>query len=198
MKTTFIILGIIGVIFFIAQGFIMKSSSDIEQHPYVVLKTYEDFEVRQYAPALFSSVKMKEDSYEEISSPGFRVLAGYIFGGNEKNESIAMTSPVRMEIGDTSKMSFIVPREYDLDELPKPNNGRIYFEQEEQKIMAAIAFGGWANDQKIKEYSEKLAKSLEENGIKTKGKFAYLGYNPPYQMFNRRNEIVVELDNFSL
>jgi hypothetical protein len=26
--------------------------------------------------------------------------------------------------------------------------------------------------------------------------FSYLGYNPPYEMINRRNEIVVELINY--
>jgi hypothetical protein len=196
MKTFLIITVAIFAIIFVSQAFVMSSSSDIEQHPYVVLERFEDFEIRQYAPALFSSVKMDANSYESTSSSGFRVLAGYIFGGNEESKSIAMTSPVRMEIGDSSKMSFMVPKAYTVETLPKPNNSKIYFESDSQKVMAAIEFGGWANDDKIKTYQEKLDELLTQKGYKHKGNFAYLGYNPPYQILNRRNEIVVELEAY--
>jgi hypothetical protein len=198
MKTFLIVTVVIFAVVFLSQAFVMSSSSDIEQHPYIVLETFEDFEIRQYAPALFSSVNMDANSYESTSSSGFRVLAGYIFGGNEESKSIAMTSPVRMEIGDSSKMSFMVPKEYTVENLPKPNNSKIYFEADSQKVMAAIEFGGWANDEKIKSYQEKLNELLTKNGFKHKGNFAYLGYNPPYQILNRRNEIVVELDAYQI
>lgn len=196
MKSLIIVCAIIFAVLFVSQAFVMISTTRIEQHPYVVLESYDEFEIRQYAPALFSSVNMNVDSYESTANSGFRVLAGYIFGGNEANKSIAMTSPVRMEIGDSSKMSFMVPKEYTLENLPKPNNGKIYFEKDSEKIMAAISFGGWANDEKIKTYQEKLDALLIENGFKHNGNFAYLGYNPPYQIVNRRNEIVVELDAY--
>jgi len=32
--------------------------------------------------------------------------------------------------------------------------------------------------------------------LENTGNFEYLGYNPPYQMVNRRNEVIVELVNF--
>jgi hypothetical protein len=198
MKTLIVVSAIIFAVLFVSQAFIMSSSNRIEQHPYVVLESFDDFEIRQYAPALFSSVTMNSDSYENTSSSGFRVLAGYIFGGNEEKESIAMTSPVRMEIGDSSKMSFMVPKEYTIENLPKPNNNKIYFEKDNEKIMAAISFGGWANDEKIKAHQEKLDALLKEKGFKHKENFAYLGYNPPYQILNRLNEIVVELDAYQV
>jgi hypothetical protein len=196
MKTIIIVTSILLGIMILAQAFIYTSTNRTEQHKYVVLKKFADFEVRQYAPAMFSSVKMVSDSYETISSTGFRTLAGYIFGGNDKNEKIAMTSPVVMEIGDTTRMSFMVPSDMKKEDLPKPNNGRIYFEEQEQKIMAAIEFGGWADDEKIEEYTNKLKANLKANGLSFTGKFSYLGYNPPYQVVGRRNEIVVELVEF--
>jgi hypothetical protein len=196
MKTIIIVTSILLGIMILAQAFIYTSTNSTEQHKYVVLKKFEEFEVRQYAPAMFSSVKMVSDSYETISSTGFRTLAGYIFGGNDKNEKIAMTSPVVMEIGDTTRMSFMVPSDMKKEDLPKPNNGRIYFEEQEQKIMAAIEFGGWADDEKIEEYTNKLKANLKANGLSFTGKFSYLGYNPPYQVVGRRNEIVVELVEF--
>jgi hypothetical protein len=196
MKTfLYISLGLT-TIFILSQAFISGSMSKIEKYKYNVLKEFDHFEVRQYEAALFSSVKMNAKTYEETSSSGFRVLAGYIFGGNEKNEKIAMTSPVVMEMGDTTKMSFMVPSDLKENELPKPNNGRIYFEKQEPKIMAAIRFGGWANDKRIEEYKQKLSLELEKQGLKHTGKFNYLGYNPPYALIARRNEVVVELVGF--
>ena len=193
----YISIGLI-TIFIVSQAFISGSMSKIEKYKYTVLKEFDDFEVRQYEAAMFSSVKMNAKTYEETSSSGFRVLAGYIFGGNEKNEKIAMTSPVVMEMGDTTKMSFMVPSNLKENELPKPNNGRIYFEKQAPKVMAAIRFGGWANDDRIEKYKQKLSLELEKQGLKHTGKFNYLGYNPPYALIARRNEVVVELVGFEM
>jgi hypothetical protein len=196
MKTFLYVLATLVVLFIVAQAFIWRSVGNVEQHKYIVLKEYPEFEVRQYAPAIFSSVTMPVSSYERSSSSGFRVLAGYIFGGNEKQQSIAMTSPVKMVMGDSVKMSFMVPSNMKMEELPKPSNGSVYFEQEEQKIMAAIRFGGWASDEKIAEHKRKLLQLIEKEGLQTKGSCMYLGYNPPYELINRRNEVVVELQSF--
>lgn len=198
MKTFLYISIGLTVIFIVSQAFISGSMSKIEKYKYTVLKEFDDFEVRQYEAAMFSSVKMNAKTYEETSSSGFRVLAGYIFGGNEKNEKIAMTSPVVMEMGDTTKMSFMVPSNLKENELPKPNNGRIYFEKQAPKVMAAIRFGGWANDDRIEKYKQKLSLELEKQGLKHTGKFNYLGYNPPYALIARRNEVVVELVGFEM
>jgi hypothetical protein len=196
MKTFIILVLTLAGIFILLQSFVMYSVSGIEKHEYKVIKSYDDFEIRKYESALFSSVILNDSTYEKTSNNGFRQLAGYIFGGNEEGEKIAMTSPVAMEMGDSTKMSFMVPSNYDMAKLPKPNNGKIFFEQKPETIMAAIRFGGWANDEKIKEYEIKLSKMLDEEGIKHSGKFTYLGYNPPYAVVGRRNEVVVELINF--
>jgi hypothetical protein len=196
MKTFIYVLLSLTLIVLITQAFVMKSVNDTEQHKYAVIKVYDNFEVRRYKKALFSSVNLNEKSYDEVSGKGFRVLAGYIFGNNEANEKIAMTSPVSMEIGETSKMSFMVPEGYSLENLPKPSDTKIYFEEKEEKIMAAIQFGGWVSDEKIEEFKKKLIAELAVQQISHSGKFAYLGYNPPFEILNRRNEIVVELLNY--
>ena len=99
MKITIIIILSLLAIMAIAQVFISRGTSQTEQHQYKILKTYDKFEVRKYEAALFSSVKMDKRGYKENSSEGFRILAGYIFGDNESNEKIAMTTPVAMELG---------------------------------------------------------------------------------------------------
>jgi hypothetical protein len=193
MKATLIITILLIAIMIITQSFVAKSTKRTEEHAYTVLKVYDQFEVRKYKPALFSGVKLAETTYKETSSKGFRVLAGYIFGGNEKNQQIAMTTPVVMQLGDTTKMYFKVPDGYTLDQLPQPKDTNIVFEKQEEKIMAAIRFSGWANDEKIKHYTAILKDALDKEHIAHTNTFNFLGYNPPYELVNRRNEIAVEL-----
>lgn len=107
-----------------------------------------------------------------------------------------MTSPVTMELGDSTKMMFMVPKSYNLDALPNPNNDRIVFEKHKEKIIAAIRFDGWADNDKIENYKSILIKELEKENLQHTNKFSFLGYNPPYEVIDRRNEVVVELINY--
>ncbi|MDA8693010.1 heme-binding protein [Saprospiraceae bacterium] len=170
-----------------------KTSSQIEQYKYDVISTDGSVEIRSYEPALFTSVVLPSNTYKKSSSQGFRTLAGYIFGGNENSEKIAMTSPVTMSLGDSMQMMFKVPEEYDKDQLPKPNDSQIKFEEVPAKRMAAIRFGGWSNDKKIEEHKKELLDYLNKNNIPHSDNFLFYGYNPPYEIFNRRNEVLVEL-----
>ena len=197
MKAIIIIISIL-VLITVAQIFISRSTQETEQHNYKVIKKFDKFEIRKYDPALFQSVKLNKKGYTESSSEGFGILAGYIFGANETNEKIAMTSPVVMELGDTSKMMFMVPKNYNLKNLPNPNNPKIVFEKQEEKIIAAIRFDGWADDEKIEKYKSILMNELVKEKLNYINKFTFLGYNPPYEVMNRRNEVVVELINYKL
>ena len=196
MKIVIIIISISVSTIAIAQIYLSRSTQQTEQHSYKVIKKFDKFEIRKYDAALFSSVKLNQKGYKESSSEGFRILAGYIFGDNETKEKIAMTSPVVMELGDTSKMMFMVPKNYNLKNLPNPKNSKIVFEKEEEKIIAAIRFDGWADDEKIEKYKTIIMNELVKEKLSYINKFSFLGYNPPYEVMNRRNEIVVELINY--
>ena len=63
-----------------------------------------------------------------------------------------MTSPVSMSLGDSMTMMFMVPKKFNKDMLPKPNQSGIEFKEEPAKTVAAIRFNGWANDSKIEKY----------------------------------------------
>lgn len=111
-----------------------------------------------------------------------------------KGKKIAMTSPVHMDINDSmSSMSFVMPADYNLDNLPKPNDSTIKLEKSADEYMAAIQFGGFANDDEIKKYASKLEEALKRSGINYYGNFRFLGYNAPFQLLARRNEIVVNV-----
>jgi hypothetical protein len=193
MKTVLIIVGIVLLAFVIIQVFAINSQRNIETYPYKVIKKYDAFEIRNYEATLFTSVKLSTKEYKKASSKGFSILAGYIFGKNEKNEKIAMTSPVSMSLDDSMTMMFMVPKNKNKETLPQPSNSQIEFREEPAKTVAAITFGGWVNDEKIEKYKNKLIASLDAKGIPYTNSFYFLGYNPPYEVFNRKNEVIVEL-----
>ena len=193
MKTLYIVIGSIVVFFIIAQFFIHRSSTKIEFYPYTVADVVEGIEIRNYKARLFTNVPLANQGYKQNASKGFSKLGGYIFGANARNEKIAMTSPVSMSLGDTPSMGFMVPQAISKEALPKPNQADITFKQEPQKTMAVITFSGWASDATIKEYKDTLIALLKANDIQHTNKFYCFGYNPPYDLFFRKNEIAVEL-----
>jgi len=193
MRTLTIVLVVIALAFTVVQLYFINAQRNIETYPYVIKKKYKQFEIRSYESTLFTSVKLSTKGYKNSSSKGFSILAGYIFGNNEKNEKIAMTSPVSMSLEDSTTMMFMVPRKFNKDMLPKPNQSDIKFKEEPAKTVAAISFGGWANDAKIEKYKKHLKAALDAEGIKYSNRFYFFGYNAPYEVFNRKNEIIVEL-----
>ncbi|WKV12452.1 heme-binding protein [Marivirga harenae] len=193
MKIVFIVIAVLVLVFIFVQVFAIYSQKGIETYDYEVVRKFENFEIRSYEKSLFTSVKLPGSSYKKMSSKGFSMLAAYIFGGNDSNEKIAMTSPVSMSLEDSMTMGFLVPQKYEKEDLPKPNQSNIEIKEQAQRRMAAITFGGWADDSKIEKNKKKLIASLEENGITYTNKFYMFGYNAPYELFNRKNEIVVEL-----
>jgi hypothetical protein len=195
MKSLVIVVVVVLLAFIIVQLYAINGQRDIETYPYVVNKKYNAFEIRSYEATLFTSVQLGGNKYKEASSEGFSILAGYIFGGNKKKEKIAMTSPVAMSLDDSMTMMFMVPKKFKKETLPQPDQSQIKFREEPAKTVAAISFGGWANDEKIEKYKQQLISALEAEGITYTNRFYFLGYNPPFELFNRKNEIIVELES---
>jgi hypothetical protein len=193
MKIIIILLVVILIAFIFVQLYLINGQRKIERYSYVVTKKYKQFEIRSYETTLFTSVKLSTKGYKNSSSKGFSILAGYIFGNNDRNEKIAMTSPVSMSLDDSMTMMFMVPKNFNKNMLPKPNQSGIEFKEEPAKTVAAISFSGWANDTKIEKYKQDLKAALDAEGIKYSNRFYFFGYNAPFEVFNRKNEVIVEL-----
>ena len=193
MKIAIIALVVVLLAFIFIQLYFINTQRNIETYPYVVKKKYKQFEIRSYETTLFTSVRLSTKGYKNSSSEGFSILAGYIFGNNDRNEKISMTSPVSMSLEDSMTMMFMVPKKFKKDMLPKPNQTGIEFKQEPAKTLAAIRFSGWANDTKIEKYKQNLKAALDAEGIKYTNQFYFFGYNAPFEVFNRKNEVIVEL-----
>ena len=131
----------------LAVTLFVSTTSAIEEPTYSLVAAWDDpdVEIRDYDSRILATTRMTEGQ-----NSGFRVLAGYIFGGNEKEQEIAMTAPVQrtMPGKEDAEMAFVVPREYSMDELPEPDDTRVQFREESAYRAAVIRFSGWVNDKK--------------------------------------------------
>ena len=161
----------------------------IEEPVYQVEKAWEteQIEIRAYAPRVMAVTEMTEDS-----NGGFRVLAGYIFGGNAEEQEIAMTAPVQQSMEGDREMAFMMPAEYALEDLPKPEDQRVSFREAPAYTAAVIQFSGWASAEKADKNWQQLRQFLIAEGIDITGEPTLNQYNPPWTLpFMRRNEIIV-------
>ena len=175
---------------FVAALFVSTTSA-IEEPTYSLVTSWEspDIEIRDYDSRILATTRMTEGQ-----NSGFRVLAGYIFGGNENEQEIAMTAPVQrtMPGEQEAEMAFVVPLAYSMEELPTPDDSRVEFREEPAYRAAVIRFSGWVNDKKAERYWQTLITFLEEQGIQPVGDPTLNQYNPPWTPpFMRRNEIIV-------
>lgn len=195
MKAFYIVAGIGFVLLMIQSYKVLSSSLETENQKYRLVHSESQYEIRFYPSATFAKIYSDGTNYKSVASSGFRKLAGYIFGGNEQKQSIAMTAPVRMEMTDKgSTMSFVMPEKYKESDLPKPNDSGVHIVKSSPHYVAAITFGGYADDEKIKENRDLLLRLLQEKGIKVTGEYTFLAYNAPYQFWSRKNEVVIPIE----
>lgn len=167
----------------------------IETPKYRVIKTIGDVEIREYPHMILAQTKLGGKRYESNGNSGFGVVANYIFGGNQQKQKIAMTAPVIMNMSDTeASMSFVMPSQYQLAELPTPNSAAVSLISQDSMKLAVLRFGGFSSDEKIEKHAQILTQVLKENNIRTKGSLLYMGYNAPWDLINRRNEVAFEID----
>jgi hypothetical protein len=195
MKVFIITVIILIGIFILFQIYTIMSINKTETQAYKVIKVEDKFEIRHYPSATMAMISSTSKSYRDLGSSGFGTLAKYIFGGNSEKKQIAMTSPVHMDISETkSTLAFVLPSAYNQTNLPKPNDSSISIITSEPEYVAAIQFGGFASNESIDEHKAMLENELKSKGLSYYGDFRYLGYNPPYQLFGRRNEVIVALN----
>ena len=175
----------------ILMGLLTSTVNAIEEPAYEVLQSWDgkNIQVRLYAPRVLARTAMTEGE-----NSGFRVLAAYIFGGNETEQEIAMTAPVQRSMAESPNpnMAFVMPSEFTIESLPAPNDERVQFSEEPAYHAAVIRFTGRATDVRVEEHWLTLSAFLESESIETTGQPTLNQYNPPWTLpFMRRNEIIV-------
>jgi hypothetical protein len=193
----------------VVLGLMSPMASAIEEPKYTVVRQYDGFEIREYAPYLVAEVVVPGPA-DEAGNQGFRILAGYIFGKNKGERKIAMTAPVAQapapaKIEMTAPVTqaaanggyvvqFMMPSEYTLETLPEPLDPQVKLKEIAGARFAVIRYSGTWSERNYKEHLEKLERGVEAAGLRTTGSPIYSRYNAPFvPWFMRRNEIWLKL-----
>jgi len=171
----------------------------IETPEYKIISKHEGFEVRRYSDMVVATTKVQAD-YKNSTSSGFRRIASYIFGGNDKEMKIAMTAPVIADCPSEGlksyNISFVMPKEHSMKDLPKANISEVSIQKESLGEVAVLSFGGWASESRSTGYQKKLSELLTKNKIEKKGGFMIAQYNSPWTLPPfRKNEVMVRILN---
>jgi hypothetical protein len=190
-----------------------KLSSGVEHAQYSVVKKNSEYEIRDY-PAHIEAQTTIQGPHESALNRGFGIVAGYIFGGNTRKQSIAMTAPVlqrKAEFfqsekiamtapvtvsnqGEDQTISFVMPSSYTLESLPTPTDARVRVVEVPAQKIAAVQFSGYRTTARVQSLQKQLMENLSRDNVIAVGQPSYAGYNapwtPPWLM---RNEVLVQI-----
>ncbi len=184
---------------------------NLEEPKYAVLETKSDYEIREYAPYLIAETRVT-GNYDEATRQGFRIIADYIFGNNVSQSSIAMTAPVLenkasepiamtipvLETETNSEervISFVLPSEYTLATLPRPNNPEVNIREVGTRKVAALKYTWYPTAARAEAKKTELKNLLAQDGFVIAGDIQVARYNPPLSMpLMLRNEILIPLE----
>lgn len=208
MNTLYISLVVIGI--FVARSLWGYFTSNVENTEYSVLEKRKAYEIRLYPSHIVAQTTV-DGPYGEALRKGFQIIAGYIFGGNTKKQSIAMTAPVVEKSnvseniamtapvvatveGVSNVVAFGMPRSYTLDTLPTPNDSRVKLVTIPEKKMAVMTFSWYRTDARVMSKKQELLDVLKKEGVTMVGSPQYAGYNAPWTPpWMTRNEVMVEI-----
>jgi len=166
----------------------------VERAKYSVELSDPPYEIRDYAPSIVASVHVDGDRGEAVSA-GFRILANYIFGGNQPKGKIAMTAPVAQQ--PTSRgweVRFTMPAGYTLNTLPAPTDPRVHIAAVSAHRAAVISFSGFWSDANLGSHERKLLEWLKAHHLSATSAPTYDYYDPPWTpWFMRTIEVVVDI-----
>src|SRR5271166_4195471 len=154
-------------------------ASAVEEPPHQVVVRDGDFEIRDY-PALTVAETTVDADRDSAGNQGFRRLAGYIFGGNAKKQSIEMTAPViEAPAGVMAEKSpggakgwiirFVMPQGFSLTSLPKPDAEGIVLREEPPSHVAVLRFSGLARDAAVTRKTAELEAMLKARNLSPAG-----------------------------
>ncbi|MGP4714541.1 MULTISPECIES: SOUL family heme-binding protein [unclassified Psychrobacter] len=201
--------------------FLSGAAMAVEEPDYTVLSQDDDFELRRYAPQLVAQTWVTGDQ-KDAGNKGFKVLADYIFGNNTapsgESSKISMTAPVKMQspqAGASQKIAmtapvtmqenqqtdgkwrvrFVMPSQYTMQTLPKPNNSAVSIIEVPAQTYGVIKFSGLTGETKVARKTEELNTWMQNQNLTLTSQPEMARYNPPWTLpFMRRNEIMIRYE----
>lgn len=185
-------------------------STTVKEPKFSLREIRSGYEIRTYSSSIEARVVVS-GTYREAMNSGFRILAGYIFGGNTSKQSIAMTAPVTEQKSEAIAMTapvteseveggervvaFAMPGGYTLATLPTPNDARIEIVEVPAHTTAVLRYSGHSDAETVVQMKAKLLAYLQRDEVRIVGVPRSAGYNPPWTpSLMRRNEILVDIN----
>lgn len=171
-------------------------------------------ELRHYGPRIAAETTVAADE-DAARNQGFRRLAGYIFGKNQADDSIAMTAPVvqskagqqiamtapvaqsaeRTDVGEGWVIRFFMPSKWTMESLPKPIDDRVRLVEVPAETFAVLQFSGDRSPRAVANRTAELLNVLRAKDIDVNGEASAWFYDPPWTLpFRRRNEIAIPVN----
>jgi hypothetical protein len=180
------------------------------EEPHYVAATLTDrVEIRRYGPRIAAETVVTADE-ERARNIGFRRLAGYIFGANHRDETIAMTAPVSQQSGDRIAMTapvaqtrgadnrsvirFFMPSKWTMATLPAPDDENVSLVEVPGETYAVLRFTGDRGPRAVDARTAELLDVLRDHDVATTGPAVAWFFDPPWTLpFRRRNEVAIPI-----
>jgi hypothetical protein len=170
-----------------------------KRQEFSVIRTYDDFEVREYQPCVIAEVKVAS-KYSSAASAGFPSLFKYISAGNIWSKKIAMTAPVtttqlkRKNDSDQWSVSFVMPSGSTLGHMPNPIDPQVVLRDLSEQNCAVLSFRGKATDELSQNKIKELRVAATRENICLSSETRICRFDPPFKPgFMRYNEIVIPI-----
>ena len=181
-----------------------------EEPTYRVIQEYPAFELRQYEAYVVAETQVA-GAFDDVGNQAFRRLFRYISADQRPQGKIAMTTPViqqpiaagedagadgstAADSGTRYRFAFVMPAEYTLDDLPRPDNATIQLRSIPARLMAVRRYSGTWSEERYRKNQQQLLEAVQATGLKTLGTPIFARYNAPFSLwFLRRNEVLTEV-----
>jgi hypothetical protein len=115
-----------------------------------------------------------------------------------QSSKIAMTVPVTLEpqVGNAQqwRVHFVMPSQYTLATIPKPNNSAVTLHELPSKYVVVHRYSGFNTVARVQEKTNETLAWAKQQSLKVVGTPQLSRYDPPWTLpMFRRNEIMVEV-----
>jgi hypothetical protein len=214
-----------------ARNVFLEKPEGLEEPSYTIVKSLDLYEIRQYDAYTVASTRTSTSNSDDINvnvnvfddgmaaGSAFNTLASYIFGANDENKNLGMTTPVTQTSSGDMRF-YISSKTIDDGRIPQPqesdnidsatvvstagtttttdNKNKVEIVQIPSALLAVRKFRGFVTDGEVARQKDTLLQALEMDGIELDVAHGAIvphvvfQYNPPYTLpMVRCNEIGV-------
>ena len=196
----------------------------IEEPTFEVVRKEGAMEIRKYAPFIVAQTWLQGDMDEassrgfrliadyifgnnvavgERTAAKIAMTAPVTMAPEAASQKIAMTAPVTMApqaaasapgASQRWRVHFVMPRQYTLATLPKPNNQEVQLEEVPAKWFAVLRYSGMNTNARVQQRNEEALAWVLAQKLTPLGPPQLARYDPPWTLPPfRRNEVLVEI-----